>query len=182
MRSSRRHRPRTSRSSPPSWEKSGCAPAIDKLKDASIPNFSYPELAVKAFKRLSDQQAWKTRGPGRALDLLVQFRCSCRDRLVHPEVRASTRWARKRPCRSSPTTGSSSRSAPLARTSREAAEQAVADRLPGGDEDIVPGHPAQDRRGRRARERQDAERGGRSLHGDHDRTPGASCAMPLSRA
>ncbi len=34
-------------------------PAIDKLKDASIPNFSYPELAVKAFKRLADQQAWK---------------------------------------------------------------------------------------------------------------------------
>jgi acetyltransferase len=33
--------------------------AIDKLKDASIPNFSYPELAVKAFKRLSDQHAWK---------------------------------------------------------------------------------------------------------------------------
>jgi len=33
--------------------------AIDKLKDASIPNFSYPELAVKAFKRLADQHAWK---------------------------------------------------------------------------------------------------------------------------
>jgi acetyltransferase len=34
-------------------------PAIDKLKDASIPNFSYPELAVKAFKRLADHRAWK---------------------------------------------------------------------------------------------------------------------------
>ncbi|HUI45582.1 MAG TPA: acetate--CoA ligase family protein [Nitrospirota bacterium] len=34
-------------------------PAIDKLKNASIPNFSYPELAVKAFKRLSDQGSWK---------------------------------------------------------------------------------------------------------------------------
>jgi acetyl coenzyme A synthetase (ADP forming)-like protein len=33
--------------------------AIDKLKNASIPNFSYPELAVKAFKRLSDYRAWK---------------------------------------------------------------------------------------------------------------------------
>ena len=33
--------------------------AIDMLKDASIPNFSYPELAVKAFKRLADQHAWK---------------------------------------------------------------------------------------------------------------------------
>jgi len=33
--------------------------AIDKLKNASIPNFSYPELAVKAFKRLADQHAWK---------------------------------------------------------------------------------------------------------------------------
>jgi acetyltransferase len=31
---------------------------IDMLKAASIPNFSYPELAVKAFKRLSDQWAW----------------------------------------------------------------------------------------------------------------------------
>ena len=34
-------------------------PAIDKLKDASIPNFSYPELAVNAFKRLADQHTWK---------------------------------------------------------------------------------------------------------------------------
>jgi len=32
--------------------------AIDTLKNAHIPNFSYPELAVKAFKRLSDQRAW----------------------------------------------------------------------------------------------------------------------------
>jgi acetyltransferase len=38
-------------------------PAIDKLKDASIPNFSYPELAVKAFKRLSDHWAWKSYKP-----------------------------------------------------------------------------------------------------------------------
>jgi acyl-CoA synthetase (NDP forming) len=37
--------------------------AIDLLKAASIPNFSYPELAVKAFKRLSDQHAWKTYKP-----------------------------------------------------------------------------------------------------------------------
>jgi acetyltransferase len=35
--------------------------AIKKLKDASIPNFSYPELAVKAFKRLSDHRAWRNR-------------------------------------------------------------------------------------------------------------------------
>jgi len=33
--------------------------AIKKLKNASIPNFSYPELAVKAFKRLSDHRAWR---------------------------------------------------------------------------------------------------------------------------
>ncbi|HEY6010537.1 MAG TPA: acetate--CoA ligase family protein, partial [Nitrospirota bacterium] len=33
-------------------------PAIEKLKRASIPNFSYPELAVKAFKRLAEQRAW----------------------------------------------------------------------------------------------------------------------------
>ena len=38
-------------------------PAIEKLKDASIPNFSYPELAVKAFKRLSDQWSWKMYKP-----------------------------------------------------------------------------------------------------------------------
>lgn len=33
--------------------------AINTLKQASIPNFSYPELAVKAFKRLADHWAWK---------------------------------------------------------------------------------------------------------------------------
>ncbi len=32
---------------------------INLLKAASIPNFSYPELAVRAFQRLADQQAWK---------------------------------------------------------------------------------------------------------------------------
>jgi acetyltransferase len=32
-------------------------PAIDRLKKASIPNFSYPELAVKAFKRLADHRS-----------------------------------------------------------------------------------------------------------------------------
>ena len=37
--------------------------AIDKLKNASIPNFSYPELAVKAFKRLSDQGSWQKYRP-----------------------------------------------------------------------------------------------------------------------
>jgi acetyltransferase len=31
---------------------------INLLKAASIPNFSYPELAVKAFKRLADQRVW----------------------------------------------------------------------------------------------------------------------------
>ena len=35
--------------------------AIEMLKEASIPNFSYPELAVKAFRRLADQQAWQQR-------------------------------------------------------------------------------------------------------------------------
>ena len=34
--------------------------AIDRLKRASIPNFSYPEAAVKAYKRMSDQQAWRS--------------------------------------------------------------------------------------------------------------------------
>jgi acetyltransferase len=34
-------------------------PAIDRLKGARIPNFSYPELAVKAFKRLSEQWSWQ---------------------------------------------------------------------------------------------------------------------------
>jgi len=35
------------------------AAGINLLKAASIPNFSYPELAVKAFKRLADQRAWQ---------------------------------------------------------------------------------------------------------------------------
>jgi acetyl coenzyme A synthetase (ADP forming)-like protein len=34
-------------------------PAIDMLKNASIPNFSYPELAVKAFHKLSSYRAWQ---------------------------------------------------------------------------------------------------------------------------
>ena len=34
--------------------------AIDRLKRASIPNFSYPEAAVKAYKRMSDRQAWRS--------------------------------------------------------------------------------------------------------------------------
>ncbi len=34
--------------------------AIGKLKAAWIPNFSYPELAVTAFKKLSDYRAWQT--------------------------------------------------------------------------------------------------------------------------
>jgi len=33
--------------------------SIEKLKENSIPNFSYPETAVKAFKRLSDYTAWR---------------------------------------------------------------------------------------------------------------------------
>ncbi len=46
-------------------------PAIDKLKDASIPNFSYPELAVKAFKRLVGPACLEERRPGGAVHLLV---------------------------------------------------------------------------------------------------------------
>ncbi len=37
--------------------------AIDTLKDASVPNFSYPEVAVKAFKRLADHSAWRESKP-----------------------------------------------------------------------------------------------------------------------
>ncbi len=37
--------------------------AIKLLKDASIPNFSYPELAIKAFRKLADYAAWQARGP-----------------------------------------------------------------------------------------------------------------------
>jgi acetyltransferase len=36
---------------------------IDMLKAAKVPNFSYPEAAVKAFKRLSDQWTWKNYKP-----------------------------------------------------------------------------------------------------------------------
>jgi acetyltransferase len=35
--------------------------SIERLKAAGIPNFSYPETAVKAFKRLADYQAWRGR-------------------------------------------------------------------------------------------------------------------------
>ncbi len=38
-------------------------PAINRLKEASIPNFSSPELAVKAFKRLADQWSWENYTP-----------------------------------------------------------------------------------------------------------------------
>jgi acetyl coenzyme A synthetase (ADP forming)-like protein len=37
--------------------------AIDRLKKAAIPNYPYPELAVKAFKRLSDQSSWQKYKP-----------------------------------------------------------------------------------------------------------------------
>jgi acetyltransferase len=33
--------------------------SVEKLKENAIPNFSYPETAVKAFKQLSGYQAWK---------------------------------------------------------------------------------------------------------------------------
>lgn len=39
--------------------------AIEKLKGASVPNFSYPELAVKAFRRLADRRVWMNTGEER---------------------------------------------------------------------------------------------------------------------
>jgi len=33
--------------------------AVDRLKEASLPNFSYPETAVKAFKELADYRQWQ---------------------------------------------------------------------------------------------------------------------------
>ena len=41
---------------------------------ASIPNFSYPELAVKAFKKLADHRPGRTSKHEEISDLLVQFR------------------------------------------------------------------------------------------------------------
>ncbi len=38
-------------------------PAINKLKAASLPNFSYPEAAVKAFRRLADHWSWRNSRP-----------------------------------------------------------------------------------------------------------------------
>jgi len=46
---------------------------IDMLKAALIPNFSYPELAVKAFKRLSDQWAWKNYVPDEVVTCWYNF-------------------------------------------------------------------------------------------------------------
>ena len=37
--------------------------AITLLKDASVPNFSYPELAVKAFRKLADYRTWRDAKP-----------------------------------------------------------------------------------------------------------------------
>ena len=34
--------------------------AVEKLKQGSIPNFSYPETAVRAFKKLADYRQWQT--------------------------------------------------------------------------------------------------------------------------
>jgi acetyltransferase len=48
-------------------------PAINKLKDASIPNFSYPELAVKAFKRLADQWSWVNYKPEELVSCWYNF-------------------------------------------------------------------------------------------------------------
>jgi acetyltransferase len=43
--------------------------AVASLKLAAVPNFSYPELAVKAFKRLADHHAWTVRTPEQPLRL-----------------------------------------------------------------------------------------------------------------
>jgi acetyltransferase len=48
-------------------------PAIDKLKNAQIPNFSYPEAAVKAFKRLSDQWEWQNYKPEEIISSWYNF-------------------------------------------------------------------------------------------------------------
>jgi acetyltransferase len=37
--------------------------SVKRLKEHSIPNFPYPELAVKAFKRLADYRAWRDAPP-----------------------------------------------------------------------------------------------------------------------
>jgi len=38
-------------------------PAIGMLKGAQVPNFSYPELAVKAFRKLAEYRIWKDAKP-----------------------------------------------------------------------------------------------------------------------
>jgi acetyltransferase len=37
--------------------------AITMLKEAKVPNFSYPELAVKAFRKLADYRTWRDAKP-----------------------------------------------------------------------------------------------------------------------
>lgn len=44
---------------------------IKKLKEAGVPNFSYPEAAIKAFKRLADQTAWMARPAERPYEMRV---------------------------------------------------------------------------------------------------------------
>jgi acetyl coenzyme A synthetase (ADP forming)-like protein len=48
-------------------------PAINKLKAASIPNFSYPEVAVKAFKRLANQWSWVNYKPEELVSCWYNF-------------------------------------------------------------------------------------------------------------
>lgn len=45
---------------------------INKLKEAGVPNFSYPEAAVRAFKRLADQNAWMARPAERPYEMKIE--------------------------------------------------------------------------------------------------------------
>jgi acetyl coenzyme A synthetase (ADP forming)-like protein len=47
--------------------------AVQRLKSGSIPNFSYPELAVKSFKRLTDYRAWRDYTPDELLSCWYNF-------------------------------------------------------------------------------------------------------------
>jgi acetate---CoA ligase (ADP-forming) len=98
-------------------------PAIDKLKNASVPNFSYPELAVKAFKRLSEQRSWENEQPEELVTSWYNFDAAAE--AVSSVLRAGIyQVGEEEAMRILTYYGFQFPKRALARTSREAAQQA----------------------------------------------------------
>ncbi|HET7317515.1 MAG TPA: acetate--CoA ligase family protein [Nitrospirota bacterium] len=98
-------------------------PAIDKLKDASVPNFSYPELAVKAFRRLTDQWSWKHERPEELVSCWYNFDAAA-ETIAEVLKNGIYRVGEEEAMRILTYYGFQFPRRALARTSREAAQQA----------------------------------------------------------